>query len=565
MSTPDLTSDLLSLLLSQTSPSGLEDLGSLQQGFDGDLEFYRQFLNDSANGLIPLDLSAINMNDGSFSSLSPLSSASSVATSPRISSGFNLFGMADPSVTTTAPINNMSNPLGIDGSPFNMTPSTLMVDTPAAASPLINGQSSLLLPSDLLSSPEALALWTAAGSNSDGLSSSPLPLANPSAMNTTSDLTGSASAVVTGDGLDQLNLPTTNVSPLRTPSSTSKAGRKNNNSQSSTKTTASISLKRKVSVAHDEEEEMDMKSLSSKERRQIRNKISARNFRLRRKEYISSLEGQIKELQEEKDNIEQLLDKSCDENAKLRAELASVCKMLDPKVAQNLAPTAFQTSVVADRPKSTKVMINTSESSSAQFKLMSLINYAMSLSKAQIQELHPNLAAHLRTLVVKHQGSRISWSTDEVEELSKLNNSTATTRSTAKSQSMEADSALLTISAGGTLESERRTSSLSQSSSTPPTPYASPILTALSSPETLIGDEEFLDNMVSHLPSDSSPFFATEVTNTPVHHSPIMGGKSLDMPHQGIDTLEHMLEDEFHKTLSLSLKRLSDSQNEEAN
>ncbi|KAJ1970008.1 hypothetical protein IWQ62_000246 [Dispira parvispora] len=556
MNTPDLTtSDLLSLLLTQSSPSGLDDLGNLPQGLDGELEFYRQFLNESTNGLMPLDLGSMNTNEGSFGSLSPLSSAPSVATSPRTSSGFNFFDVADPSLTNaaaTAAINSLSNPLGDSGSPFNLTPSTLMADASTAASPLVSSQSSLLLPTDLLSSPEALALWTA-GSGNGGLASSPLPLASRSALNTTDD------SMVTNGGLDQINLPTNSVSSLRTPLPTSRVDRKNSNSQA-LKTT-SPTLKRKASAAHDEEEEeVDMKSLSSKERRQIRNKISARNFRLRRKEYISSLEGQIKDLQEGKDHIEQLLGKTCDENAKLRAELESVCKMLDPKEAQRLAPTAFQTSVVADRPEFTKAMLSNSELSSAPFKLMSLINFAMSLSATQLQALHPNLAAHLRTLAVKHQGCRSPWSTDEVKELGKLNTSDVAARSIAKAQSTEADSALLTKSSDATSKSDGLSNTVCKSSSTPPTPCASPILTALSSPETLIGDDEFLDSMACHLSSSSSPFFATEVTNTPVPHSPVMGGKSLDRPRQDIDKLEHMLEDEFHRTLSLSLKRLSDSQ-----
>ncbi|CAG8557605.1 7913_t:CDS:2 [Acaulospora colombiana] len=48
--------------------------------------------------------------------------------------------------------------------------------------------------------------------------------------------------------------------------------------------------------------QIDLKKLSSKERRQLRNKISARNFRVRRKEYIQSLES-TKEQQQEEINL----------------------------------------------------------------------------------------------------------------------------------------------------------------------------------------------------------------------------------------------------------------------
>lgn len=42
----------------------------------------------------------------------------------------------------------------------------------------------------------------------------------------------------------------------------------------------------------------EYKALSSKQKRQLRNKISARNFRNRRKDYISQLEGHLGERDE---------------------------------------------------------------------------------------------------------------------------------------------------------------------------------------------------------------------------------------------------------------------------
>ncbi|ORX53073.1 hypothetical protein DM01DRAFT_1407851 [Hesseltinella vesiculosa] len=61
--------------------------------------------------------------------------------------------------------------------------------------------------------------------------------------------------------------------------------------------------------------EHQLKSMSPKERRQLRNKISARNFRNRRKEYIESIEEQ--------------LDDQKQENEKLRSELATMRNEMD--------------------------------------------------------------------------------------------------------------------------------------------------------------------------------------------------------------------------------------------
>ncbi|CAJ0760947.1 5200_t:CDS:2, partial [Entrophospora sp. SA101] len=70
----------------------------------------------------------------------------------------------------------------------------------------------------------------------------------------------------------------------------------------------------------------DIKKLSSKERRQIRNKISARNFRVRRKEYIQSL-ASLKEQQQEEINIlKQALLHLQEENTQLKQEVEDLRK-----------------------------------------------------------------------------------------------------------------------------------------------------------------------------------------------------------------------------------------------
>ncbi|KAI9273070.1 hypothetical protein BDA99DRAFT_499937 [Phascolomyces articulosus] len=71
-----------------------------------------------------------------------------------------------------------------------------------------------------------------------------------------------------------------------------------------------------------------LKKMTSKERRQLRNKISARNFRQRRKDYITSLEEQIEQLQNEKSqlklevkNVYGIVTKLQKENDQLRVDL----------------------------------------------------------------------------------------------------------------------------------------------------------------------------------------------------------------------------------------------------
>ncbi|KAG0007026.1 hypothetical protein BGZ65_012084 [Modicella reniformis] len=51
----------------------------------------------------------------------------------------------------------------------------------------------------------------------------------------------------------------------------------------------------------------ELKKMTSKERRQLRNKLSARNFRVRRKEYISTLENQVKEARKEAADLQRRL------------------------------------------------------------------------------------------------------------------------------------------------------------------------------------------------------------------------------------------------------------------
>ncbi|TFK89253.1 hypothetical protein K466DRAFT_487174 [Polyporus arcularius HHB13444] len=72
----------------------------------------------------------------------------------------------------------------------------------------------------------------------------------------------------------------------------------------------------------------EYKKMSSKEKRQLRNKISARNFRVRRKEYITTLEGDIADRDRLIDAIRTELGSMKNENVALRQEIDALKKAL---------------------------------------------------------------------------------------------------------------------------------------------------------------------------------------------------------------------------------------------
>ncbi|CDU21995.1 uncharacterized protein SPSC_00625 [Sporisorium scitamineum] len=68
----------------------------------------------------------------------------------------------------------------------------------------------------------------------------------------------------------------------------------------------------------------EYKKLSSKEKRQLRNKISARNFRTRRKEYIGQLEGQIADRDTIIEGLRQQISQLSIENKSLKDEVKTI-------------------------------------------------------------------------------------------------------------------------------------------------------------------------------------------------------------------------------------------------
>ncbi|KAF8579522.1 hypothetical protein K439DRAFT_1637844 [Ramaria rubella] len=89
----------------------------------------------------------------------------------------------------------------------------------------------------------------------------------------------------------------------------------------------------------------EYKKMSSKEKRQLRNKISARNFRVRRKEYITTLEGDIAERDRLIDAIREELGSTKIENVALRQEVEALKRaMLEGRANPVLPPPAPLTS-----------------------------------------------------------------------------------------------------------------------------------------------------------------------------------------------------------------------------
>ncbi|KAJ3186485.1 hypothetical protein HDU85_007305 [Gaertneriomyces sp. JEL0708] len=69
-------------------------------------------------------------------------------------------------------------------------------------------------------------------------------------------------------------------------------------------------------------------SITPKEKRQIRNKISARNFRVRKKEYVTTLEEELRVVRTENNDLKQKVEKYERENTDLKMQLDDLKKCL---------------------------------------------------------------------------------------------------------------------------------------------------------------------------------------------------------------------------------------------
>ncbi|KAI7872099.1 hypothetical protein BDF14DRAFT_1756370 [Spinellus fusiger] len=144
------------------------------------------------------------------------------------------------------------------------------------------------------------------------------------------------------------NMPANNNADFHSPKppaqSSSKA-RQRKVSRSDESSTA----KGSVNSDDDEPTEMQWKSMSSSERRQIRNKISARNFRNRRKEYVTTLESEVETYKAENGQLKlevqwmrTTMKKMQEENDRLRVDLLLFKAGVQPEMSANNGPSNVQ-------------------------------------------------------------------------------------------------------------------------------------------------------------------------------------------------------------------------------
>ncbi|KAJ1924594.1 hypothetical protein IWQ60_005103 [Tieghemiomyces parasiticus] len=305
------------------------------------------------------------------------------------------------------------------------------------------------------------------------------------------------------------------------------------------------SLKRAAS-ALDEDEVVDMKQLSSKERRQIRNKISARNFRARRKEYITTLEGQVSELQDELDEAHDSLEQANHKCRRLQARLDQLALAVDPALLKLAVETADRATALLEQ----------------QEKAQRAVADAEELASQQADADNSNSPSLPETAIPAHHRK-----SSAATLMSLLNLSTLLTHS--KTPVILPSSApifaLPPPTPLGTHTSDNVTSP-------PPTPFASPVLTAMSTPETLVGDDEILGHLdgrakAAKLTSSRASFchtpafFSTHATATPVNStSPSLRAKQLPHSQAELESLESTLAHQFHNVLSASLDQVAQLQ-----
>ncbi|KAJ3022748.1 hypothetical protein HKX48_005375 [Thoreauomyces humboldtii] len=110
-------------------------------------------------------------------------------------------------------------------------------------------------------------------------------------------------------------------------------------------------------------------TISAKEKRQMRNKLSARNFRVRRKEYVTQLEDRLKTLGEENGELMKRNKELEELNKLLQSKLAE----REGKEAESIAPNAIS------RPPSREASITASP----------LVIVSPKLAASPFHQLHP--------------------------------------------------------------------------------------------------------------------------------------------------------------------------------
>ncbi|GJJ71841.1 bZIP-type transcription factor MBZ1 [Entomortierella parvispora] len=134
----------------------------------------------------------------------------------------------------------------------------------------------------------------------------------------------------------------------------------------------------------------DLKKMTSKERRQLRNKISARNFRVRRKEYIYTLEGQVLQHKTEARHLREAVTLVQEENIRLRDELEVVRQQL-AEATLNGNPVSQAVSATPDQASAAPLSKENQSLLSSIMSRNAKANVTLSVARPQSPILTPNL------------------------------------------------------------------------------------------------------------------------------------------------------------------------------
>ncbi|KAF9908700.1 hypothetical protein EC991_009628 [Linnemannia zychae] len=142
----------------------------------------------------------------------------------------------------------------------------------------------------------------------------------------------------------------------------------------------------------------DLKKMTSKERRQLRNKISARNFRVRRKEYIYTLEGQVLQHKTEARHLREAVTLMQDENQRLKEELDTVRRQLE---ATTLASAATTINTATFEPTSTDPTLSSEPSTPLSKENQSLLTSIMNRNVSAA--MNPNAKSNITLSMARPQ------------------------------------------------------------------------------------------------------------------------------------------------------------------
>ncbi|KAG0040931.1 hypothetical protein BGZ82_005482 [Podila clonocystis] len=133
----------------------------------------------------------------------------------------------------------------------------------------------------------------------------------------------------------------------------------------------------------------DLKKMTSKERRQLRNKISARNFRVRRKEYIYTLEGQVLQHKTEARHLREAVTLVQEENQRLKDELEQVkLQLTQATISGGSVTSAAPTPLSKENQTLLSAIMNRNVTSALSPNAKS--NLTLSMARPQSPILTPN-------------------------------------------------------------------------------------------------------------------------------------------------------------------------------